>query len=121
VFPGTIAARVSETAAGLSRLMAGGLGADLARRMRRSFPVEAPNHPHANPGYGLGLITDGYPPAVVGHGGAGPGFTLYVAASADGSRAHGEAVAAEVDDTPLVQACLAALRKTPNAAALAAD
>jgi D-alanyl-D-alanine carboxypeptidase len=59
-------------------------------------------------------MTDGDPATVVGHGGSGPGFTVYVAATFNGSRGHGEAAAAEIDDRPLIQACLAKLQGTPH-------
>jgi hypothetical protein len=71
--------------------------------------VRAPGHPFAGPGYGLGLMTDGTPPVLAGHGGGGPGFTLFALARVDGSAAHVEVVADEVGDASLIAACRAAL------------
>jgi D-alanyl-D-alanine carboxypeptidase len=50
VYPGTVSGRMDEIATGLARLMAGHLGADLPRRMRRGLPVEAPGAALAAPG-----------------------------------------------------------------------
>ncbi|MEU0542112.1 serine hydrolase [Nocardia sp. NPDC005978] len=103
VYSGTFAATVNSAARGLSRLMSGGLG-DIGSRMARTYPVAAPGHPWTEPGYGSGLMTDGRPPTVVGHGGDGPGFTLFVASTIDGRRARGVAVPAEIGSTGLVVA-----------------
>lgn len=124
VYPGTFTARIGDAARGLARIMQGALGpglagtglagtglagTGLADAMRRTRPVNAPGHALAEPGYGLGLMTSGNPATVVGHGGGGPGFTVFAACTSDGARWHGEAVAAESDDRPLIERCLAAL------------
>ncbi|WP_060591012.1 serine hydrolase domain-containing protein [Nocardia farcinica] len=110
VYPGTFCADVTDTAAALARLLSGTLGAELPTAMCRTHPVDAPGHPLSDPGYGAGLMTSGNPPAIVGHGGGGPGFTLFAAARVDGSAAHGTMEARECDDAPLIRRCLAALR-----------
>ncbi|RHA40262.1 serine hydrolase domain-containing protein [Cellulomonas rhizosphaerae] len=110
VYPGTFAADPDEIAAAVAALLGGALGAAIPDVLRRSsLRLEAPGHPFAEPGYGFGVMTDGVPPTVLGHGGGGPGFTLFVLARADGSSAHLEVVADEVDDRPLVAACLQSL------------
>jgi len=110
VYPGTFAADPDEIAAAIGALLGGALGAAIPDVLRRSsLRLEVPGHPFAEPGYGFGVMTDGVPPTVVGHGGGGPGFTLFVLARADGSAAHLEVVADEVDDRPLVAACLQSL------------
>lgn len=73
VYPGTIAARASQMSAGLSRLMAGDLGAQVADQMRRAQPVEAPEYALPDLGYGLGLMTSGRPPTVSATAVADPG------------------------------------------------
>lgn len=117
VYTGTFAADVTDTAAGLARLLAGELGPRIPALMRETRPVDAPGHPLSDPGYGLGLMTSGRPAGIVGHGGGGPGFTLFVAARADGSAAHGVRVAAETDDRPLVRQCLDALARSASSEA----
>ncbi|MGX1810494.1 serine hydrolase domain-containing protein [Nocardia sp. NPDC055321] len=109
VYTGTFAATADSAARGLARLMSGELGG-VGVRMARTHPVSAPGHPWTTPGYGSGVMTDGRPSAIVGHGGDGPGFTVFVAATADGRHAHGIAVPAEVGSTGLAGECLAALR-----------
>jgi D-alanyl-D-alanine carboxypeptidase len=105
VYPGTFVAEPRQVADGLAAL----LRTDTGRAMLHTQPVDAPGHVLARPGYGLGLMTDGDPAVLAGHGGGGPGFTLFALARADGSAAHVEVVPDEVDDQPLVRACLAAL------------
>lgn len=110
VYPGTFVADPDEVAAGLAALVGGALGAAVPDLLRRStLALAAPGHPFREPGYGYGVMSDGVPPTVLGHGGGGPGFTLFALARADGSAAHVEVVADEVDDRPLVAACLQAL------------
>lgn len=108
VYPGTFAADPMEAARGLGLVMRGGLGQPLAAQLRKTSPVDVPpTHPmtpHA--GYGLGVMTSGEPASVVAHGGQGPGFTLFAAASVDGSRWHGEAQGSEEEDLELVRRCV---------------
>lgn len=110
VYPGTFVADPDEIAAALEALIGGALGAAIPDVLQgSSLQLEAPGHPFAAPGYGYGVMTDGMPPTVLGHGGGGPGFTLFVLTRADGSAAHIEVVADEVDERPLVTACLQSL------------
>jgi len=105
VYTGTFVANIDHVAGGLARVVA----SDIGQRMLATRVVDAPGHPFAAPGYGLGLMTDGYPARFAGHGGGGPGFTLFALATADGSAAHGEVVAEETSDRPLIERCIAAL------------
>lgn len=111
VYTGTFAADPDEAARGLALVMQGRLGADVPRLMQETHLVGAPDsHPMApDAGYGLGLMTRGTPPTVAGHGGQGPGFNLFAAVSADGSRWRGEAEAAEGEDLALIRRCVAAV------------
>ncbi|GAA4922452.1 beta-lactamase [Stackebrandtia albiflava] len=109
VYPGTFAARVDDTARGIALMMRGALGDDLAAAMRDTAPVDAPGHPLDPPGYGLGLMTGGTPPVVVGHGGGGPGFHLFAAATADGRRWHGVVTTEDTDPLDPAATCVAAV------------
>lgn len=109
VYTGTFCADVADTAAGLARLLGGALGHDLPTAMRVTHPVEAPGHAFAEPGYGSGLMTDGFPPSIVGHGGGGPGFELFAAARADGSAAVGVCRRDDAVGDP-ARECVAGLR-----------
>ncbi|RKW70856.1 serine hydrolase domain-containing protein [Galactobacter caseinivorans] len=112
VYPGTFAADPQEAARGLALVMQGALGEDVAQALRAGRLVGAPaSHPMSPAaGYGLGVMTSGHPIDVLGHGGQGPGFTLFAATSADGARWHGEAQGAEGQDTDLIRRCLTAVR-----------
>jgi len=114
VYPGTFLARVDDAAGGIGRLMAGGLGAEVPAAMKHTFEVNAPGHPLSPTGYGLGLMTKGFPPTVVGHGGGGPGFSLFAAATADGSRAAGMVSTAEGEDIDLIARCVAQVEDREN-------
>ena len=105
MYPGTFVANIETVANGLARLVA----SDVGQRMLATRVVEAAGHPFSAPGYGLGLMTDGYPVRFAGHGGGGPGFTLFALTTADGSTAHGEVVGEETSDGPLIERCIAAL------------
>ncbi|MFD0556472.1 beta-lactamase [Stackebrandtia endophytica] len=107
VYPGTFLARVEDAAAGIGRLMAGGLGTEVPTAMTRAFPVDAPGHPLSPSGYGLGLMTRGFPPTVVGHGGGGPGFSLFAATTVDGSRSAGMVTTNEGENLDLIAECVA--------------
>ncbi|CAN5240715.1 serine hydrolase domain-containing protein [soil metagenome] len=104
-YPGTF---VSD-AASLERGLLGVLRSDVAPAMLEALPVDAPGHPFAEPGYGRGLMTSGLPPRWAGHGGGGPGFTLFALAAADASRAHVAFENDEVADEALIRECLASL------------
>lgn len=108
VYTGTFSAESTEAARGLALVMRGGLGADIALHLRETWPVPIPQpHPMApNAGYGLGVMTIGNPVEVVGHGGQGPGFNLFAATNADGTRWHGEAQPTEGEDLELIQRCI---------------
>ncbi|MCV2396061.1 beta-lactamase family protein [Actinotalea sp. M2MS4P-6] len=110
VYPGTFVTDGRGLATLVRGVAAGHLGHDVMRRMSEGRAVDAPGHPLDEPGYGLGLMTSGRPARVVGHGGGGPGFTLVVLATTDGTRAHSRVEAGEVDDRPLYRACLDALQ-----------
>lgn len=109
VYTGTFAARVGDAARGIALLMSGQLGENLAATMRDTLPVDVPGHPMAPAGYGLGLMTSGLPASLVGHGGGGPGFSLFAAATADGQRWHGAVSVGEGEDLQLIRSCIDAL------------
>ncbi|GAA1172956.1 hypothetical protein GCM10009584_12430 [Ornithinimicrobium humiphilum] len=111
VYTGTFAAEPDEAARGIALILQGRLGADVAAAMKRTMPVDVPaDDPFApTAGYGLGLMTHGIPVSAVGHGGGGPGFSLFAAASADGTRWRGEVGATERPDEDLVRRCLEAV------------
>lgn len=111
VYTGTFIADPHEAARGLALIMRGLLGNDVATEMRRPLPVDAPaSHPMSpGAGYGLGLMTRGNPAAAAGHGGQGPGFNLFAATSADGSRWQGAVEAAEGENVDLIRACIEAV------------
>ncbi len=112
VYPGTFAADPDEAARGIALLMQGSLGDGIPTRMRTTLPVEGVSDVHPMTpvaGYGRGLMTKGDPVTVVGHGGGGPGFSLFAAASADGSRWKGEAVASDVEDLEVIRRCVEAV------------
>jgi len=119
VYPGTFAAEPQEAARGLALVLRGALGADVADALRRSVPVDVPaSHPLSpGAGYGLGVMTSGEPATVLGHGGGGPGFALFVASDATGTRWCGEAVAGTDPEEAVVARCVAAVR--PGAGATA--
>ncbi|BDV31732.1 serine hydrolase domain-containing protein [Microbacterium terricola] len=108
VLTGTIAASPSAIEAAMRGILAGALF-DPAR-MLDTRAVDAPGTVLDQPGYGLGLMTSGCPtPRWAGHGGAGPGYTTFVLADADGSAAKASFVPAEVDQNDLIRECLAGL------------
>ena len=107
VLTGTFTSTVAELERAYSALLGGALGDP--QRMLGGFPVDAPGHPLADPGYAVGLMTSGFPALLAGHGGGGPGYTIFALATVDGSRAHVEFVPGEVDDAPLIRRCLAAI------------
>ncbi|MCI9889481.1 serine hydrolase [Micrococcales bacterium 31B] len=111
VYTGTFAAAPDNVASGLAALLAGGLGGPLAHDMLTMLPVNAPPEhpftPHA--AYGLGLMGHGSPLRVVGHGGGGPGFTLFAAVAPDGSRSFGDCEPAGGDENALVRRCMRAV------------
>ena len=111
VYTGTFAAEPDEAARGLALVMQGQLGTRLPKQMQQSRLVGAPDHHPMAPdaGYGLGLMTRGLPPTVVGHGGQGPGFNLFAAVAADGSRWRGEAAAEQGEDLELIRRCVDAV------------
>lgn len=111
VYPGTFATDPDEAARGLALIMRGRLGARLPEQMQRTHLVGVPSdHPMMpNAGYGLGLMTHGIPPTVVGHGGQGPGFNLFAAVSTDGTRWRGAVAAAEGEDLELIRRCVDAV------------
>lgn len=109
VYTGTFAARVDDAARGIALIMRGQLGSTQAAAMRDTLPVNAPGHPFDPAGYGLGLMTSGIPPTVVGHGGGGPGFSLFAACSADGERWHGAVSDREDTGFSIIQECVDAV------------
>lgn len=111
VYPGTFLAEPDDVARALAHIVRGDLGEHVAAQWRSSLPVDAPaGHPLSpQAGYGLGVMTHGEPVRVVAHGGGGPGFTLFAAASVDGARWHGEGVASEAEDLDLLRRCVAAV------------
>jgi len=109
VYTGTFASRVIDAARGIALLMRGQLGDDLGAKMRDTLPVDAPGHPLAPAGNGLGLMTGGNPATIVGHGGQGPGFSLFAAATPDGQRWHGSVSSREGEDLTLIRTCIDAL------------
>ncbi|WP_180345506.1 serine hydrolase domain-containing protein [Brevibacterium sediminis] len=108
VFTGTFAAEPDEAARGIAAVMRGELGDDIPHLMMQSVPVNAPARhplsPHA--GYGLGIMSKGEPVTLVGHGGQGPGFNLFAAASADGLRWSGRVAEGQREDLDLIQSCV---------------
>lgn len=114
VYTGTFATTAEEAARGIALIMRGELGAGLPAAMRETFLVGAPqSHPMSpDAGYGLGLMTRGLPPTVVGHGGQGPGFNHFAAVSADGSRWHGETSPQVGEDQELILRCVSAVERT---------
>lgn len=113
VYPGTFVARPHDVARGLALVMRGHLGGELAATLRGSLPVDAPSSHPLSPGagYGFGVMTSGHPVAVLGHGGGGPGFSLFVATHAAGSRWCGEVAGSESEDLDLVRRCVDAVRE----------
>ncbi|PFG19918.1 serine hydrolase domain-containing protein [Serinibacter salmoneus] len=111
VYTGTFATTPADAARGIARLVRGELGEDLAQRMRHPRPVHAPGHPLHPAGYGLGLMTSGDPARLVGHGGGGPGFTLFALSTHDGAAWHGTAAAGGALLTDLAQDCVMALTR----------
>lgn len=109
VYTGTFAARVDDAARGIALIMRGHLGSAHPAAMRETLPVDAPGHPFDPAGYGLGLMTRGMPPTVVGHGGGGPGFSLFAACSADGERWHGAISDREDAGIGIIQECVDAV------------
>lgn len=109
VYTGTFAATVDDAARGIALIMRGELGRDLAEAMQQTSPVDAPGHPLSPAGYGLGLMAGGVPPTIVGHGGGGPGFSLFAASTARGERWHGEVAADEESSLGVAQRCVDAL------------
>ena len=107
VLTGTFVSTTETLATAYSRLLGGDL-VDPALLLE-TFPVDAPNDPFAEPGYGLGLMTDGFPPRYAGHGGGGPGFSIFALATADGSFSHVEFEPDEIDGAILTRRCQAAL------------
>lgn len=108
VFTGTFAAEPDEAARGLAAVMRGELGDDVPCLMMDAVAVDAPaRHPLSpSAGYGLGVMTKGQPVTVVGHGGQGPGFGLFVAASADGTRWSGRVAEGQGENLDLIQSCV---------------
>ena len=104
---GTFSSTIADLEHAYSALLGGALGDP--QRMLDALPVDAPGHPLADPGYAVGLMTSGFPARLAGHGGGGPGYTIFALATVDGARAHVEFVADEVDDAPLIRRCLAAI------------
>ncbi|WP_061960776.1 serine hydrolase domain-containing protein [Demequina flava] len=111
VYPGTFIADPADAAAGIARIMRGDLGPSLAEAMKQVHLVGAPDtHPmQPGAGYGLGLMTSGDPVSVVGHGGQGPGLSVFAAASADGKRSDGDFAAGEGEDLDLIARCVEAV------------
>lgn len=112
VYTGTFAADPQEAARGLALVMQGRLGEDLAKAWRSTvLPVDAPpGHPLSpGAGYGYGVMTSGDPVRIVGHGGGGPGFSLFVAANAEGTRWRGEVAATAGEDSDLIDRCVRAV------------
>ncbi len=105
VYTGTFAARVEDATRGIALIMQGKLGEGNASAMRDTLLLDAPGHPFNPAGYGLGLMTSGLPPTIVGHGGGGPGFSLFAACTADGERWHGAVSAREDAGTSIIQEC----------------
>jgi D-alanyl-D-alanine carboxypeptidase len=106
VYPGTFAARVHDAARGIALIMRGELGEEHATAMRDTLPVDVPEHPLSPAGYGLGLMTGGIPPSLVGHGGQGPGFSLFAGSTANGERWHGAVIPDEGEDLDLIRICV---------------
>ncbi len=112
VYTGTFAAEPHEAARGIAGIMRGELGAGVAKAMCEAVVVEGVPATHPmSPGasYGLGLMVRGAPATVVGHGGGGPGFSLFAAASRDGARWCGEVSATESEDLDLIRRCVDAV------------
>jgi len=112
VYSGTFAANPQQAARGLALALRGDSGAEVASALRTSFHVDVPpQHPLApTAGYGLGVMTGGDGEArVVGHGGQGPGITLFAATNIWGTRWHAE-VGSETDGDEPIRRCLTALR-----------
>lgn len=119
VYTGTFCADPMEAARALAMMMLRGeLGSELAARLRSSSPVDIPaTHPMAPPaGYGLGVMTTGTPVAMIGHGGQGPGFTIFAAASVDGGTWCAEFMPEEKNEAPLIERCLMYLRAGSDSA-----
>lgn len=111
VYPGTFAADPTEAARGIALVMRGALGEGVALALRSTLPVDVPDsHPMSPAGYGFGVMTSGDPVRVVGHGGGGPGFSLFAASDVEGARWHAEVVASESEDLDLVRRCVDAVR-----------
>lgn len=112
VYPGTFVADPADAAAGIARIMRGEVGWSLAEAMKQVHLVGAPDtHPmQPGAGYGLGLMTSGDPVSVVGHGGQGPGLSVFAVASEDGQRSHGDFVMGEGEDLDLIARCVDAVR-----------
>lgn len=71
--------------------------------------VEAPGHTFKEPGYGLGTMIAGE--GWVGHGGGGPGFSLFALSYPDGRAAHVSYTTAPIpSDAPLIEECLHVLQ-----------
>lgn len=71
----------------------------------QSVSVSAPGHSFAQPHYGLGVMIDGQ--RWVGHGGGGPGFTLFALCKPDGSSAHTSfRVGDDQGDAALISECI---------------
>lgn len=115
VYSGTFAAEPREAARGLALVMQGALGEEIPLALRETHRVGVPAaHPMSpGAGYGLGVMTSGEPADVIGHGGQGPGFELFVATTADGTHWHGEvqAVEGESAGNDLIRRCLEAVRR----------
>lgn len=115
VYSGTFAADPQEAARGLALVMQGALGEAIPLVLRESHRVGVPAaHPMSpGAGYGLGVMTSGEPTDVIGHGGQGPGFDLFAATTAAGTRWYGEAQATEREGTEddLIRRCLEAIRR----------
>ncbi|MGO2053341.1 hypothetical protein CQ010_15975 [Arthrobacter sp. MYb211] len=111
VYTGTFAATPDEAARGIALIMRNELGSAVPEAMSKTHLVGAPqNHPMSpEAGYGLGLMTRGLPPVIVGHGGQGPGFNHFAAVSSDGSRWCGDTSAQEGEDHDLIRRCVAAV------------
>lgn len=72
--------------------------------------VDAPGHTFKEPGYGLGVMTAGE--NWVGHGGGGPGFSLFALSYPDGRAAHVAYTTESIEsDAPLIEQCLAVLER----------
>ncbi len=118
VYTGTFAAEPDEAARGLALVMRGALGDEVARALRGTLAVDVPaTHPMTPAGYGFGVMTSGDPVRVIGHGGGGPGFTLFAATDVEGARWRGEVAASGSDDLELVRRCVTAVRPARGEAA----